>query len=394
RGDLADPGITGSWAGAFGHTQFMPSTYQRIAVDFDGDGRRDLVGSIPDALGSTAHYLARAGWRPGEPWGYEVALPAGFDARKAGRTQRRPLSEWVAAGVRRVDGGPFAGVAPDARAAVLLPAGARGPAFVVFRNFDAIHSYNAAESYALAIAHLADRLRGGGPVVTPWPTDDPGIGRAERRELQQLLLARGHAIGEADGMVGTLTRRAIAAEQARLGLGPADGRAGRRILEALRAEAGPLAERAGRRRWRASPRSCWGRAPRRLRPARPPRPRPARRRPSPTRSARTASPATCARWPRTRSRAARRPRRAKRRRWPTSARSSRRPACSPPGTAAAGPRPWRWSGSRSVARWRPRSARAVPRGPSPTARTSRWKRCTRTVPWPWKGCRWCGPATA
>lgn len=239
RGDLADPGITGSWAGAFGHTQFMPSTYQRIAVDFDGDGRRDLVGSIPDALGSTAHYLARAGWRPGEPWGYEVALPAGFDARKAGRTQRRPLSEWVAAGVRRVDGGPFAGVAPDARAAVLLPAGARGPAFVVFRNFDAIHSYNAAESYALAIAHLADRLRGGGPFVTPWPTDDPGIGRAERRELQQLLLARGHAIGEADGMVGTLTRRAIVAEQARLGLGPADGRAGRRILEALRAEAGP-----------------------------------------------------------------------------------------------------------------------------------------------------------
>ena len=237
RGDLADPGITGSWAGAFGHTQFMPSTYQRIAVDFDGDGRRDLVGSIPDALGSTANYLKRAGWRTGEPWGYEVKLPAGFNATQAGRTSRKPLSQWLAQGVRRVDGGAITGVAADARAAVILPAGPTGPAFLVFRNFDAIYSYNAAESYALAIAHLADRLRGGGAFATPWPTDDPGIGRAERRELQQLLLDRGHAIGEVDGMVGTLTRRAIVVEQQRLGMAPADGRAGLKILEALRAEA-------------------------------------------------------------------------------------------------------------------------------------------------------------
>ncbi len=237
RGDLRDPGITGSWAGAFGHTQFMPTTYQRIAVDVDGDGRRDLVGSIPDALGSTANYLEKSGWRSGEPWGYEVKLPAGFNASQAGRTNRKPLSEWVARGVRRVDGTAFDGVAADARAAVVLPAGASGPAFVVFKNYDAIYSYNAAESYAFAIAHLADRLRGGGAFATPWPTDDPGIGRAERRELQALLLARGHAIGEADGMVGTLTRRAIAEEQGRLGISPADGRAGLRILEALRAEA-------------------------------------------------------------------------------------------------------------------------------------------------------------
>lgn len=237
RGDLQDAGITGSWAGAFGHTQFMPTTYQRIAVDFDGDGRRDLVGSVPDALGSTANYLKRSGWRSGEPWGYEVRLPTGFRASQAGRTSRKPLSEWVAQGVRRVGGGAFDGVAADARAAVILPAGASGPAFVVFRNFDAIYSYNAAESYALAIAHLADRLRGGGGFVARWPTDDPGIGRAERRELQELLIARGHAIGEADGMVGTLTRRAIAVEQARLGMVPVDGRAGVRILEALRAEA-------------------------------------------------------------------------------------------------------------------------------------------------------------
>ncbi|MEN1972365.1 lytic murein transglycosylase [Luteimonas sp. MJ204] len=242
NGDLVDPGITGSWAGAFGHTQFMPSTYQRIAVDFDGDGRRDLVGSIPDALGSTANYLKRSGWRTGEPWGYEVQLPQGFNAAQAGRTSRKPLSDWVKQGVRRVDGSAVGGVSADARAAVILPAGAKGPAFLVFKNFDAIYSYNAAESYALAIAHLADRLRGGGAFATAWPTDDPGIGRAERRELQELLLARGHAIGEADGMVGTLTRRAIAAEQARLGFTPADGRAGLRILTALRAEKTPAAQ--------------------------------------------------------------------------------------------------------------------------------------------------------
>ena len=241
RGDLRDPAITGSWAGAFGHTQFMPTTYQRIAVDFDGDGRRDLVGSIADALGSTANYLAKSGWRTGEPWGYEVVLPQGFNAAQAGRTNRKPLSAWLAQGIRTVDGSAVVGVAADARAAVLLPAGATGPAFLVFKNFDAIHSYNAAESYALAIAHLADRLRGGAAFVTPWPTDDPGIGRGERRELQALLIARGHAIGEADGMVGTLTRRAIAVEQARLGLVPVDGRAGLRVLQALRAEKGAVA---------------------------------------------------------------------------------------------------------------------------------------------------------
>src|SRR5690606_13410792 len=232
-GDLSDPGLTGSWAGAFGHTQFMPSTYVRIAVDFDGDGRRDLVGSIPDALASTANYLRRGGWQPGRPWGWEVRLPPGFDAGLAGRTKRRPLADWAARGLTRVDGAALQ--ATDTPAALLLPAGPRGPAFLVFRNYDAIYSYNAAESYALAIATLADRLRGGGGLATPWPTDDPGLSRAERRELQQRLLARGHDIGTADGVVGNATRRAIRDEQQRLGITPADGRAGRRILEALRA---------------------------------------------------------------------------------------------------------------------------------------------------------------
>ena len=233
-GDLKPEGLTGSWAGAFGHTQFMPTTYQRIAVDGDGDGRRDLVGSIPDALASTANYLKRAVWRTGEPWGYEVKLPAGFDASLAGRKNKRPLNDWIAHGVTRIDGTPV--LPADTQAGVLLPAGAKGPAFLVFRNFDAIYSYNAAESYALAIATLSDRLRGGAALVTPWPTDDPGLGRGERKQLQQLLLARGHAIGEADGMIGTLTRRAIVLEQQRLGLQPQDGRAGQKILEALVAE--------------------------------------------------------------------------------------------------------------------------------------------------------------
>ena len=238
-GDIRAEGLTGSWAGAFGHTQFMPSTYERIAVDFDGDGRRDLTESIPDALASTAHYLVNSGWRTGEPWGYEVKLPAGFDLAQAGRTRRKPLTQWVAQGIARIDGQPLP--ADDRNAAVLVPTGIAGPAFLVFKNYDAIYSYNAAESYALAIALLADRLRGGTGLVTAWPTDDPGLGRPQRRELQTLLLARGHAIGSADGMIGTQTRRAIILEQQRLGLQPADGRAGAKILAALKAEGPPVA---------------------------------------------------------------------------------------------------------------------------------------------------------
>ena len=236
RGDLRAEGLTGSWAGAFGHTQFMPSTYARVAVDQDGDGRRDLVASIPDALASTARYLQLAGWQSGQDWGHEVTLPAGFDAGLAGRTKRRPLSDWLARGIRRADGVPLS--ASDAAAALLLPTGTQGPAFLVYRNYDAIYAYNAAESYALAIALLSDRLRGGAGLVTAWPTDDPGLSRVQRKQLQTLLLARGHAIGAADGMIGNQTRRAIQAEQLQLGLLPADGRAGHKILLALE-RAGP-----------------------------------------------------------------------------------------------------------------------------------------------------------
>ena len=231
-GHVAPERLTGSWAGAFGHTQFMPSTFMRLAVDFDGDGRRDLIDSVPDALASTANFLKRAGWRSTLPWGFEVRLPRGMDTSDAGRRNKQPMADWAARGVRRADGSALpAGGAP---AGLMLPAGREGPAFLVTRNFDALYSYNAAESYGLAIAHLSDRLRGGAPFVAAWPTDDPGLSRAERRELQQLLIARGHDIGEADGMIGARTREALQREQAALGL-PADGRAGQRALQALRA---------------------------------------------------------------------------------------------------------------------------------------------------------------
>ena len=231
-GDVKAEQLTGSWAGAFGHTQFMPSTFLRLAVDFDGDGRRDLVGSVPDALASTANFLKKAGWREGEPWGYEVRLPSGFDASNAGRRNKQPLASWSARGITRIDGSPLGG--GDAPAGLMLPAGPRGPAFLVFRNFDAIYGYNAAESYALAIAHLADRLKGGQPFATPWPTDDPGLSRVERRELQTLLIDRGHAIGSVDGMLGDASRSAIRVEQQRLGHS-IDGRAGQKLLTALKA---------------------------------------------------------------------------------------------------------------------------------------------------------------
>jgi lytic murein transglycosylase len=229
EGDMPPEALRGSWAGAFGQTQFMPSTFQRLAVDVDGDGRRNIVSSVPDALGSAANYLQDAGWVRGEPWGYEVRLPENYNG-PSGRRTRRAFKEWSRLGVQRIDGGALT---DDGRAALHLPAGQDGPAFLLFRNFNAIHSYNPSESYALSIAHLSDRLRGGGPFKTPWPTDDPGLSRAERQELQKLLIEAGYDIGKADGIIGSRTRSAIKAFQESAGL-PVDGHPGQKVLGALR----------------------------------------------------------------------------------------------------------------------------------------------------------------
>ncbi len=229
-GDVRAEDLSGSWAGAFGHTQFMPTTFKRLAVDFDGDGRRDIVGSIPDALASTANFLREAGWKRGAPWGYEVRLPKDYRG-PSGRRTRLALSEWHALGVRRGDRKRLGG---DEPAALLLPAGARGPAFLVLGNFHALYAYNAAESYALAIAHLADRLRGGGAFRASWPTDDPGLSRSQRIELQERLSALGYDVGEADGLIGPRTMEAIKDFQRASGLTP-DGYAGWRLLQAVSA---------------------------------------------------------------------------------------------------------------------------------------------------------------
>jgi lytic murein transglycosylase len=230
NGDIDPAALRGSWAGAFGHTQFMPSTFQRLAVDLDGDGRRDVVNSAPDAVGSTANFLKKAGWQSGLPWGYEVRLPKTFSASALGRKNKRPVSAWASMGVTRIDGRPLSG---DYNAGIIAPAGLDGPAFLVTKNFDAVYSYNAAESYGLAIALLGDRLKGLPGIQTPWPTDDPPLSRAERRELQRLLTARGYDVGEPDGRVGQKTREAIKDIERRIGLDPT-GRPGGKVLQALR----------------------------------------------------------------------------------------------------------------------------------------------------------------
>ena len=235
EGHIAPDKLSGSWAGAFGQTQFMPSTFFRSAVDFDGDGRRDIVDSVPDALASTAKFLQNAGYRRGEPWGFEVRLPAGYDTTGASRKAKRPIAAWRADGLTLADGSPLPDSVPSA--GLMVPARG-GPAFLVGRNFDTLYSYNASENYALAIARLSQLITAaaGTPVgfAQPWPTADPGLSRAQNRELQTLLLARGHDIGAADGMIGAKTREAIKVEQQKLGMKP-DGRAGQKLLAALRA---------------------------------------------------------------------------------------------------------------------------------------------------------------
>lgn len=235
NGDIHPQDMTGSWAGAFGQTQFMPSTFLELAVDFDGDGRKDLVNSKADALASTANFLAKKGYRTGEPWGYEVKLN-GYNG-SSGRRDKKSIDYWRNQGITLPDGSSI----PNnmASAGLLLPAGRQGPAFLVGKNFDAFYAYNASESYALAIAHLSDLIATQNTDTnfkTPWPTDDAGISRREAKEIQQGLLNAGYDIGAVDGIIGDNTRRAIMDYQTKMGV-PANGRAGQKFLRLIRQSA-------------------------------------------------------------------------------------------------------------------------------------------------------------
>jgi lytic murein transglycosylase len=231
RGDLKPERLIGSWAGAFGPTQFMPTTFKRYAVDFDGDGRRDVVDSVPDMIASTANNLKTDGWASGEGWGYEVVLPPNFDFLLADRSRQMTLRQWQALGIARAGGQAFP--RPSDRAYLLVPAGARGPAFLMLQNFRVIMKYNPAEAYALAIGHLSDRLRGGGPLLQAWPREERPLTVAERYELQQLLGQRGFDIGEPDGRIGPRTRIAIRNFQVTTGQIP-DGFPSSHVLDRLR----------------------------------------------------------------------------------------------------------------------------------------------------------------
>lgn len=244
RDDTVSPEeFVGSWGGAFGLTQFIPTSYEELGVDGDGDGRVDLVGSVPDALASTANHLVRrTRWSPGVPPAIEVRVPSGLLAgvppldEAWQKDDARPLSQWARAGVAAAGSEPLDG-SRDTPASLFLPAGAQGPAFLVTGNFHALLAYNQSTKYALSVALLARRIAGAERTVErAWPTDDPGLGRDDILRLQELLLARGHDIGTADGIPGPRTREAVRAEQRRLGL-PEDGRTGERVLRAL---AGPF----------------------------------------------------------------------------------------------------------------------------------------------------------
>jgi len=231
NGDVDAAAMTGSWAGAMGHTQFIPTSYLAHAVDFTGDGRRDIWSDDPaDALASTAAYLANAGWQTGKPWGVEVTLPPGFDYGDTGERVKKPVAGWQALGVRTAEGGALPDHGP---ASVLLPAGAQGAAFLVFANFGAIERYNAADAYVIGVGHLADRIAGAPPIRAAWPRQDRVLSFDERVELQQRLAAAGFDPGAADGRIGPNTIAAVRAFQRSIGAVP-DGYASLGVLQKLR----------------------------------------------------------------------------------------------------------------------------------------------------------------
>src|SRR5215212_8236 len=217
--------MLGSWAGAMGQTQFMPSSFMKYAVDANRDGRRDIWASVPDALASTANYLRQQGWQPGLPWGFEVELPEGFDFRNL----RQSFASWQGLGLRRLDSQPLPA---SGEATLYLPGGASGPAFLVTDNYDVIKTYNSSDAYAMGVGHLGDRIMGGGPIQGEWPVNEPQLDRGQRQELQRRLAALGLYAGETDGKLGSKTRQAVRAFQLQRGL-VADGYASVGVLRAL-----------------------------------------------------------------------------------------------------------------------------------------------------------------
>ena len=230
-GDVAPRNMTGSWAGAMGHTQFIPTSYLDYAVDFNGDGRRDIWSDDPtDALASTAAYLAQFGWVSGMPWGVEVKIPQGFDYTLADRKTLRMPSDWARLGITDMSGKP---VRDFGSASILLPAGAQGAAFMIFKNFEVIERYNTADAYVIGVGHLSDRLKGAGPIQSDWPRGDRALTFAERKELQDRLTRAGFSTQGIDGRIGPNTIDAVRSYQQSAGLTP-DGYPSLRLLERLR----------------------------------------------------------------------------------------------------------------------------------------------------------------
>ncbi len=231
-GDTSPQQMTGSWAGAMGHTQFMPSSFQRHAVDFTGDGKRDIWGDDPrDALASTGAYLKHFGWTTGQPWGVEVRLPDGFDYLLANRKTLKSPEDWAALGVNSMVG---AEIADYGLASILLPGGAKGAAFMIFSNFEVLERYNTADAYVIGVGHLSDRIAGGDPIKHGWPTDDRALSFDERIELQTQLTALGFDTVKIDAKIGPLTINAVRDFQVAQGVLP-DGYASLRLLEKIRA---------------------------------------------------------------------------------------------------------------------------------------------------------------
>nr|WP_255593303.1 lytic murein transglycosylase [Acidovorax sp. sic0104] len=241
QGDIAADRMIGSWAGAMGHTQFLPSVFLRHAVDADGDGHRDIWGSVPDVAASTAAFLAGEGWRRGEPWGTEVKLPAVFDFARTELNVRQSATQWAAEGVQTTDGRALPAL--DA-ASVITPAGARGPAFLVGHNFRTLLRYNNAVTYALGVAQLSQQIEGGAPIVATWPRELPALSREQVQALQLALNQRGFDTGTPDGVLGPATRAGLRRYQQSEGLA-ADGYATVELLSRLSGSAPASSPRTG-----------------------------------------------------------------------------------------------------------------------------------------------------